>query len=88
MAAASVEFLPVGDDSNAWSFRVVAGDGGRWFLKVRRGLVDPATVLVPVFLRDHGLEQVVAAVSSTTGTARRPAGPPSRSSGGCSRRAT
>jgi spectinomycin phosphotransferase len=62
VAADTVEFLPVGDDSRAWSFRVVAGDGARWFLKVRRGRVDPATVLVPRFLRDHGLEPVVAAV--------------------------
>ena len=74
VAAASVEFLPVGDDSNAWSFRVVAGDGGRWFLKVRRGPVDPATVLVPGFLRDHGLEQVVAAVPAAVGDPWRPLG--------------
>jgi hypothetical protein len=26
-AAAAVQFLPVGDDSNAWSFRAVADDG-------------------------------------------------------------
>jgi spectinomycin phosphotransferase len=62
VTAASIEFLPVGDDSRAWSFAAVAGDGTRWFLKIRRGEVDPATVLVPMSLRDHGLEQVVAAV--------------------------
>jgi spectinomycin phosphotransferase len=67
VAPASVEFLPVGDDARAWSFRVVAGDGTRWFLKVRRGPVDPATVLVPMFLRDHGLAQVVAAVPAVDG---------------------
>jgi spectinomycin phosphotransferase len=67
VVAASVEFLPVGDDSRAWSFAVVADDSTRWFLKVRRGAVDPATVLVPMFLRDHGLEQAVAAVPATEG---------------------
>ena len=59
MAAAAVEFLPVGDDSNAWSYHVVAADGSRRHLKVRRGPVDPATVLVPMALRDHGLAVVV-----------------------------
>ena len=72
VAAASVEFLPVGDDSQAWSFAAVAGDGGRWFLKVRRGRVDPATVLVPMFLRDRGLDQVVAAVPAVEGDPWRP----------------
>jgi spectinomycin phosphotransferase len=68
VAAATIEFLPVGDDSRAWSFRVVTGDGAPWFLKVRRGRADPAAVLVPRFLRDHGLEPVVAAVPLTGGS--------------------
>jgi Ser/Thr protein kinase RdoA (MazF antagonist) len=70
--AAAVEFLPVGDDSRAWSFRVVTGDGARWFVKVRRGRVDPATVLGPRFLRDRGLEQMVAAVPAADGDPSRP----------------
>jgi spectinomycin phosphotransferase len=74
VAAASVDFLPVGDDARAWSFRVVADDARRWFLKVRRGPVDPAAVLVPMFLRDHGLEEVVAAVPTVAGDPWRPLG--------------
>jgi spectinomycin phosphotransferase len=72
VAAASVEFLPVGDDSHAWAVAADGGDGTRWFLKVRRGEVDPATVLVPMFLRNHGLEQVVAAVPAAAGDPWRP----------------
>ena len=37
VAAASVEFLPVGNDSRAWSSGVVAADGSRRFCKLRRG---------------------------------------------------
>jgi len=74
VAAAAVQFLPVGDDSNAWSFRAVADGGTRWHLKVRRGPVDPATVLVPAFLRGHGLVQVVAAVPAADGDPWRPLG--------------
>jgi spectinomycin phosphotransferase len=72
VAAASVEFLPVGDDSNAWSFRVAGGDGARWFLKIRRIPLAPAAVLVPRFLREHGFEQVVAAVPAVVGDPWRP----------------
>jgi spectinomycin phosphotransferase len=72
VAAASVEFLPLGDDSQAWSFRVVDADGGRWFCKIRRGPVDPAAVLVPEVLREQGLEQVVAAVPTLAGDPWRP----------------
>lgn len=85
MAAAAVEFLPVGDDARAWSYRVVDGDGVRRFLKVRRGPVDPATVLVPAYLRDHGLEQVVAAVPPWTAT---PGGPLATSPCWCTRGST
>ena len=67
VVAASLEFLPVGDDSRAWSFRVVADDARCWFLKVRRSPIDPAAVAVPGFLRDHGLDQVVAAVPARDG---------------------
>jgi hypothetical protein len=72
VAAAAVEFLPVGDDAGAWSFRAVAGDGAGRFLKVRRGRLDPAAVLVPRYLRDHGLEEVVAAVPAAGGDPWRP----------------
>jgi spectinomycin phosphotransferase len=72
VAAAAVQCLPVGDESNAWSFRAVADDGTPWYPKVRRGPVDPATVLVPAFLRDHGLVQVVAALPATDGNPWRP----------------
>ena len=69
VAAAAVQFLPVGDDSNAWSFRAVADGGTRWHLKVRRGPVDPATVLVPMALRDHGARPKLPSTSET-GSAR------------------
>src|SRR5829696_5842342 len=62
VAAASVEFLPVGNDSRAWSFGVVAADGSRRFCKLRRGPVGPGAVRVPMVLREQGLEEVMAAV--------------------------
>ncbi|WP_433494782.1 phosphotransferase enzyme family protein [Micromonospora sp. CA-248089] len=53
-------FMPVGLDGHAWAYRVETSDGGRYFLKVRRGDFAPAAVLLPGFLRAQGLRQVVA----------------------------
>ncbi|SCL38318.1 phosphotransferase enzyme family protein [Micromonospora aurantiaca (nom. illeg.)] len=53
-------FMPVGLDGHAWAYRVETSDGGRCFLKVRRGDFTPAAVLLPGFLRTQGLRQVVA----------------------------
>src|SRR5829696_4011929 len=72
VAAASVEFLPVGNDSRAWSFGVVAADGSRRFCKLRRGPVGPGPVRVPMFLREQGLEEVVAAAPTVDGEPWRP----------------
>ncbi|MCZ7472777.1 MULTISPECIES: aminoglycoside phosphotransferase family protein [unclassified Micromonospora] len=53
-------FMPVGLDGQAWAYRVETSDGGRYFLKVRRGDFTPAAVLLPGLLRAQGLRQVVA----------------------------
>ncbi|MEE3919334.1 phosphotransferase [Micromonospora sp. BRA006-A] len=53
-------FMPVGLDGHAWAYRVETADGGRYFLKVRRGDFTPAAVLLPSLLRAQGLRQVVA----------------------------
>lgn len=66
-------FMPVGLDGNAWAYRVETSDGGRCFLKVRRGDFTPAAVVLPGFLRAQGLRQVVAplALRLDGGVARR-----------------
>jgi spectinomycin phosphotransferase len=63
----AVAFLPVGEDDAAWAFDVRGHAGERYFLKVRRGPVKPAAVLVPRHLRERGLREVVAAVPTTGG---------------------
>jgi spectinomycin phosphotransferase len=55
-----IEFLPVGNDASAWAYRVDAENQDTYFLKVRDELSSPAGVLVPRFLRDRGIEQVLA----------------------------
>jgi spectinomycin phosphotransferase len=55
-----------GEDSHAWAYEVHGPTS--YFLKVRLGAVDPATVLVPRYLRDHGLPGVVAPIPTADGT--------------------
>jgi len=58
-------FLPVGNDSRAWAYSVRARNGQRYFLKVRCGPVYPPALSVPGFLRDSGVEPVVAPLPTT-----------------------
>ncbi|MDH6464395.1 hypothetical protein M2302_004594 [Micromonospora sp. A200] len=48
---ASLVFMPVGLDGQAWAYRVDTSDGERYFLKMRRGEFTRAAVLLPGFLR-------------------------------------
>jgi spectinomycin phosphotransferase len=55
-----IGFLPLGNDSSAWAYRMWTADGTPYFLKAKRGQVDMPGVLVPRYLRDSGIEQIVA----------------------------
>jgi len=59
-------FVPLGNDSAAWTYRAAAMDGGAWFVKVRRD-ARQAGILIPRFLREHGLTEVVAALPTRDG---------------------
>lgn len=62
-----LEFLPLGNDSSAWAFAVHAQDQAPYFLKLRHGITDFTGLVVPRFLRDVGIDAVVAPLPSTTG---------------------
>jgi spectinomycin phosphotransferase len=64
---AGVEFLPIGYEATVWIYRVDTADGGAYFLKLRRGVADPATLAVPRLLREAGVSQVVAPVPAQSG---------------------
>jgi spectinomycin phosphotransferase len=60
-----IEFLPIGNDASAFAYRVETVND-IYFLKVRTELPNPAGLVVPRFLKDHGLEQVVAPLFTKT----------------------
>ena len=62
----ALEFLPVGNDARAWSYRVEA-DAGSFFLKLRRGPVNPASLLVPRYLLNRGINSAVSPLPAKSG---------------------
>jgi spectinomycin phosphotransferase len=60
-----IEFLPIGNDARAWVYRIHADGGIDYFLKVKKGTLYEPSVAVPRFLKDQGIEQVVAPLPTT-----------------------
>lgn len=65
--AVHVAFLPRGADLNTAVYRVVAGEGVSYFLKLRRGIFDETSVTLPKFLSDQGIAQIIAPLITQTG---------------------
>lgn len=66
LAVTDLTFLPLGHDASAWVYRVEAAGGPPSFLKVRRHVTNPASLLVPHFLHGRGIAQVIAPVPTNT----------------------
>ena len=62
----ALEFLPIGNDQRAWSYRVEAG-ASDYFLKLRRGGTKPASLIAPRYLKSNGIKQVVAPLAACSG---------------------
>jgi spectinomycin phosphotransferase len=62
----TLTFLPVGLDVQAWAYQVATADAAAYFLKLRHGAVNEASLRVPRFLADHGVQQVVAPIPTQT----------------------
>jgi len=62
-----ITFLPLGADLNTAVYRVVANDETVYFLKLRRGEFDEAAVVVPKYLSDLGIKQIIPSLTTQTG---------------------
>jgi spectinomycin phosphotransferase len=57
----ALNFLPLGNDSDTYVYRVEATDGEAYFLKIRNKLgFRAASVAVPRYLRDNGVSHILA----------------------------
>lgn len=64
---ARIAFLPLGADANTAVYHAVTVEGAAYFIKLRRGDWEPASVAVPRFLYDHGLPQVIPCLPALSG---------------------
>src|SRR3954449_3382743 len=67
LAVTTVTFLPLGHDSSAWVYRLRADDDASFFLKVRTSVTNAPSLLVPRYLHEHGVAQVIAPLPTATG---------------------
>jgi spectinomycin phosphotransferase len=68
LAADEITFLPLGHDAWAWVYRATTVAGRNYFLKVRARVTNRASLLVPRFLQDHGVGQVIAPLTTIGGS--------------------
>jgi spectinomycin phosphotransferase len=59
----SVSFLPIGNASNTWIYSVIAPQG-KYFLKLKKGGFDEASIQVSCYLHDNGIDTVLAPLST------------------------
>ena len=70
----NLEFLPIGNDATAWVYHVHTGGERDLFLKVKKGGAYAPSLLVPHFLKEQGLHQIVAPIADTSGKLSQPFG--------------
>ena len=73
LSVCELEFLPIGNDATAWAYRV-AGDSADYFLKLRKGSPNRAGLLAPAYLKQSGIENVVAPLTAVSGELHAPLG--------------
>jgi spectinomycin phosphotransferase len=62
-----ISFLPIGADRNTAVYRIVAGPDQAYFLRLRGGAFEEASVSLPRVLRDQGVEQIISPVTTAKG---------------------
>ena len=67
LSPVAVDFLPLGLDTNAGVYRVAGADRSPYLLKVKTGRLYEPSCLVPRYLRDQGIAQVVAPLPTRRG---------------------
>jgi spectinomycin phosphotransferase len=67
LAVGRVAFLPLGADSNTAAYRADSGEGAAYFVKLRRGAFDEMSVVLPKFLSDQGVAQIILPLTGVAG---------------------
>ncbi len=63
---ATIEFLPLGKDTNAGVYRIVSEQGVPYLLKIKSGSFYASSCFVPRYLCDEGIASVIAPLPTRT----------------------
>lgn len=67
LPVAQLTFLPLGADLGSAVYRADSAQDGAYFVKLRRGVFDANTVLVPAFLAAQGIGEIIAPIHARSG---------------------
>jgi len=67
LSVGKISFLPLGADLNTAVYRAITNDGTAYFVKLRRGDFNEASVAIPNFLSDLGIKQIIPSLTTQTG---------------------
>jgi spectinomycin phosphotransferase len=62
-----ISFLPLGADTDTSVYRVVTKDEMNYFVKLKKGDFNEASVAIPNFLSDLGIKQIIPSLTTQTG---------------------
>lgn len=65
--ALEMKFLPLGNNSYAGVYRVWEKGGANYFLKVQEGAANIPSVIVPRYLKETGMQRIIAPIPTKTG---------------------
>ena len=67
LSVEKLSFLPLGADWNTAVYRVITNDKTAYFVKLRKGDFNEASVTVPNFLSNSGIKQIIPPLATQTG---------------------
>jgi spectinomycin phosphotransferase len=67
LSIVEIMFLPIGNNLDTAVYRAVAADQTPYFCKLRRGVFDKTSVVLPKLLSEQGITQIIAPIIANTG---------------------
>lgn len=67
LSVEKISFLPLGADTNTSVYRAVTKDETNYFVKLKQGDFNEASVAIPNFLSDLGIKQIIRSLTTQTG---------------------
>ncbi len=62
--AGQIDFLPIGADRNTAVYRAITGNASPYFVKLRSGIFDEMSIIVPKLLHEQQIESIIAPLST------------------------